>query len=124
MLSAVIPSKLSYPAVPLARQQVHQRSVHPGPLVLGANPLNSPTPTADRDRTVSRRSKPSSRTTLIGEQPNYLKKVIVTSAVDSRLLESLQINIQSTEQNSLSVNISKRLSESSVLIKQSDSIRL
>lgn len=54
----------------------------------------------------------------------YLKKVIVTSAVDSRLLESLQINIQSTEQNSLSVNISKRLSESSVLIKQSDSIRL
>ena len=25
---------------------------------------------ADRDRTVSRRSEPSSRTTLIGEQPN------------------------------------------------------
>ena len=25
---------------------------------------------ADRDRTVSRRSKPSSRTALIGEQPN------------------------------------------------------
>ncbi len=70
MLSAVIPSDLSYPAVPLARQQVHQRVVHPGPLVLGADPLKSPTPTADRDRTVSRRSKPSSRTTLIGEQPN------------------------------------------------------
>ena len=70
MLSAVIPSALSYPAVPLARQQVHQRCVHPGPLVLGTAPLNSPTPTADRDRTVSRRSKPSSRTTLIGEQPN------------------------------------------------------
>ena len=70
MLSAVIPSELSYPAVPLARQQVHQRFVHPGPLVLGADPLKSPTPTADRDRTVSRRSKPSSRTTLIGEQPN------------------------------------------------------
>jgi hypothetical protein len=70
MLSAVIPSVLSYPAVPLARQQVHQRYVHPGPLVLGAAPLKSPTPTADRDRTVSRRSKPSSRTTLIGEQPN------------------------------------------------------
>src|SRR6187401_2738298 len=45
-------------------------SVHPGPLVLGTNPLNSPTPTTDRDRTVSRRSEPSSRTTLIGEQPN------------------------------------------------------
>ena len=70
MLSAVIPSVLSYPAMPLARQLVHQRYVHPGPLVLGAAPLNSPTPTADRDRTVSRRSKPSSRTTLIGEQPN------------------------------------------------------
>ena len=70
MLSAVIPSEHSYPAVPLARQPVHQRFVHPGPLVLGAAPLNSPTPTADRDRTVSRRSKPSSRTTLIGEQPN------------------------------------------------------
>ncbi len=29
-----------------------------GPLVLGTNPLNTPTPTADRDRTVSRRSEP------------------------------------------------------------------
>ena len=70
MLSAVIPSALSYPAVPLARQPVHQRCVHPGPLVLGTAPLKIRTPTADRDRTVSRRSKPSSRTTLIGEQPN------------------------------------------------------
>ena len=70
MLSAVIPSTLSYPAEPLARQPVHQRCVHPGPLVLGTAPLKSQTPTADRDRTVSRRSKPSSRTTLIGEQPN------------------------------------------------------
>ena len=69
MLSAVIPSAHSYPAVPLARQPVHQRCVHPGPLVLGTAPLKSPTPTADRDRTVSRRSKPSSRTTLNGEQP-------------------------------------------------------
>src|SRR3569623_427509 len=70
MLSAVNPSVHSYPAMPLARQPIHQRYVHPGPLVLGTNPLNFPTPTADRDRTVSRRSKPSSRTTLIGEQPN------------------------------------------------------
>jgi hypothetical protein len=69
MLSAVIPSVHSYPAVPLARQQVHQRYVHPGPLVLGTDPLKTPTPTADRDRTVSRRSEPSSRTTLNGEQP-------------------------------------------------------
>ena len=70
MHSAVIPTVHSYPAMPLARQPVHQRYVHPGPLVLGTDPLKSPTPTADRDRTVSRRSKPSSRTTLIGEQPN------------------------------------------------------
>src|SRR6187401_333986 len=69
MLSAVIPSVHSYPAVPLARQQVHQRYVHPGPLVLGTDPLKHPAPTADRDRTVSRRSEPSSRTTLNGEQP-------------------------------------------------------
>ena len=70
MLSAVIPSILSYPAVQLALQPVHQRYVHPGPLVLRAAPLSFPTTTADRDRTVSRRSEPSSRTTLIGEQPN------------------------------------------------------
>ena len=70
MLSAVIPTVHSYAALRLAPQQLHQRYVHPGPLVLGTNPLNIPTPTADRDRTVSRRSEPSSRTTLIGEQPN------------------------------------------------------
>ena len=70
MLSAVILSVRGYPAMPLARQPEHQRYVHPGPLVLGTAPFNSPTPTADRDRTVSRRSKPSSRTALIGEQPN------------------------------------------------------
>ena len=70
MLSAVILSILSYPALQLALQPVHQWYVHPGPLVLGTNPLNSSTPMADRDRTVSRRSEPSSRTTLIGEQPN------------------------------------------------------
>ena len=69
MPSAIIPSAHSYAALPLARQLLHQRCVHPGPLVLGTNPLNSPTPTADRDRTVSRRSEPSSRTTLNGEQP-------------------------------------------------------
>src|SRR5271170_7228884 len=70
MLSAFISSVLSYPAMPLARQPVHQRYVHPGPLVLGTAPLTSPTPTADRDQTVSRRFEPSSRTALICEQPN------------------------------------------------------
>ena len=70
MLSAFIRSRRSYPAVPLAGQLVHHRSVHSGPLVLGADPLKSLTPAMDRDRTVSRRSEPSSRTTLMGEQPN------------------------------------------------------
>ena len=70
MLSAVIPSEHSYPAMPLARQLVHHRFVHPGPLVLKMTPLKYPAPTADKDRTVSRRSKPSSRATLIGEQTN------------------------------------------------------
>src|SRR5690554_7336110 len=69
MLSAVIPSERSYRAMRLATQPEHQRFVHSGPLVLGTTLLKSPTPTADRDRTVSRRSKPSSRTTLNGEQP-------------------------------------------------------
>ena len=55
--------------MPLAGQQIHQRYVHPGPLVLGTDPVNIPTPTADRDRTVSRRSEPNSRTALNGEQP-------------------------------------------------------
>ena len=70
MPSAVIPSEHSQPAMPLAGQLAHQRSVRPGPLVLGTAFLKSPTRTADRDRTVSRRSKPSSRTALMGEQPN------------------------------------------------------
>ena len=56
--------------VPLVRQLGDQRSVHSGPLVLGATSLNALTPVADRDRTVSRRSEPSSRAALMGEQPN------------------------------------------------------
>lgn len=69
MLSAVILSERSYPAVLLVEQLVHQRFVRPGPLVLGTGFLKFLTRAADRDRTVSRRSKPSSRTTLNGEQP-------------------------------------------------------
>ena len=69
MLSALIPSKRSYPAMHLMIQLVNQRFVHFGPLVLEADSFKFLTPTADRDRTVSRRSEPSSRTTLIGEQP-------------------------------------------------------
>jgi len=70
MLSAVITTGGGYRAMPLARQLAHQRSVQPGPLVLGPAPLNSLTPTVGRDRPVSRRSEPSSRTALMGEQPN------------------------------------------------------
>src|SRR5215468_7189302 len=70
MLSAVIPSAGGQPAMPLAGQLAHESCVHPGPLVLGIAFLKSPTAAEDRDRTVSRRSKPSSRTTLMGEQPN------------------------------------------------------
>ena len=70
MLSALIPSEHSYSALQRASQQIHQRFVQPGPLVLGSALLNIPTPTLDRDRTVLRRSEPSSRAALIGEQPN------------------------------------------------------
>src|SRR5207247_10092518 len=69
MLSALILSEHSYPALLLTEQLEHQRFVRPGPLVLRSEPLNSPAPTVDKDGTVSRRSEPSSPTTLTGEQP-------------------------------------------------------
>ena len=70
MLSALISSVLSYAALPLIEQLPHHMYVNLGPLVLEIKPLNFPAPTVDKDRTVSRRSEPSSRATLIGEQPN------------------------------------------------------
>ena len=70
MLSALILPAGRQPAMLLAEQLAHESCVHPGPLVLGTAFLKSPTATEDRDRTVSRRSKPSSRTALMGEQPN------------------------------------------------------
>ncbi len=70
MLSALIWSARGYPAMQLALQPVYRRCVQPGPLVLRSAPFKFPTPTTDRDRTVSRRSEPSSRATIIGEQPN------------------------------------------------------
>src|SRR5215510_11887625 len=70
MLSALIRSQHSYPAVHLTIQLVHQRLVRLGPLVLESALLKLPTPTTDRDRTVSRRSEPSSRATLMSEQLN------------------------------------------------------
>src|SRR3954469_8903427 len=83
MPSAIIPSAHSYAALPLARQLLHQRCVHPGPLVLGTDPLNSPTPTTDRDQTFSRRFEPNSRNTLIGKQTNHLD-LLQTQDVISR----------------------------------------
>ena len=70
MLSALIPSAGRKPAMPLAGQLAHESCVRPGPLVLGTAFLKSPTATEDRDRTVSRRSEPSSRAALTGEQPD------------------------------------------------------
>ena len=69
MLSALIHTRRGYPAVRLAAQPANRRSVRHGPLVLVPEPRKFPTPTIDRDRTVSRRSEPSSRATLMGEQP-------------------------------------------------------
>ena len=70
MLSALISSAHGYAAMPLTEQLPHQKCVILGPLVLENTLLKFPTPTADRDRPVSRRSEPSSRTAFIGEQPN------------------------------------------------------
>ena len=70
MHSAVISARHRYRALPLAGQPVHERSLRLGPLVLETTSLNTPTPTTDTDRTVSRRSEPSSCATLTGEQPD------------------------------------------------------
>src|ERR1700730_5048615 len=69
MLSALIPSGRSYPALAWAGQLAHQRSSHLGPLGLKMTTLTSPAPTTDRDRTVSRRSAPLSRDGFMGDQP-------------------------------------------------------
>ena len=70
MLSAFIPSILGYTAMLLVEQLLRHLYVHPGPLVLRTALLKYPAPVTDKDRTVSRRSEPSSRTALMGEQPN------------------------------------------------------
>src|SRR3989440_9562029 len=70
MLSALISSAHGYATMLLTKQLPHQKCVILGPLVLENEPLKFPAPTRDRDRTVSRRSEPSSRTALTGEQPD------------------------------------------------------
>src|SRR5207247_9854321 len=84
MLSAVIPSERSQSAVHLAVQLTHQRFVRPGPLVLRTALLKFPARAADRDRTVSRRSEPSSRTALMGEQPNPWEQLHPQDATSRR----------------------------------------
>ena len=81
MLSAFIRAERSYPAMPLAGQPAHQRFVLPGPLVLGKSPLKFQRPRQIGDRTVSRRSEPSSRTALIGEQPNPWEMLLPQDAM-------------------------------------------
>src|SRR3989344_5553055 len=70
MLSALITSKHSYPALPLAGQLAHQRFVPLGPLGLERTPLKVQRLQQIGDQPVSRRFEPSSRTALIGEQPS------------------------------------------------------
>src|ERR1700719_805885 len=85
MPSAFIRAVRSYPALPLARQLAHQRYVPPNPLVLGRKPRKPPTPATDRDRPVSRRSKPSSRTAFIrgpGLELKHAKAGVSSSAPD------------------------------------------
>ena len=81
MLSAFIRAVGGFPAMPLARQLDHRSHVPPGPCVLRGNSLKPPTPTTDRDQTVSRRFEPSSRTALIGEQPNPWKGLPLQDAM-------------------------------------------
>ena len=81
MLSAFIYSIGSYPAMQLALQQVYQSYVQPGPLVLRSDPFKLPTPTTDRDQTVSRRFEPSSRTALMGGQPNPWNRIQLQDAM-------------------------------------------
>src|SRR5699024_5930091 len=70
MVLSLILSIYRYSAISMGGQLVHQRYVHPCPLVLRTAPRKCPTPTTDRYRTVSRRSELSSSTALMGEQPN------------------------------------------------------
>ena len=50
MLSALIRSRHSYPAMQLTPQPEHQRSVIPGPLVLRNDPIKYPAPAEDKEQ--------------------------------------------------------------------------
>ncbi len=70
MLSAVIRSELGYPAFTVGAITGTPAVRSSRSFVLRRTPLNVLAPAPDMDRTVSRRSEPSSRTALMGEQPN------------------------------------------------------
>jgi len=70
MLSVLIQKKLSYSAMHLVVQLIHQRFPNPDPFVLRAESFKYTTPIPDRDRPGSRRSEPSSRAALMDEQSN------------------------------------------------------
>ena len=70
MLSALILPRRCYPAVPLGGTTGAQEVCPARSSRTSAGSPQISTPTTDRDRTVSRRSEPSSRATLIREQPN------------------------------------------------------
>src|SRR5262245_55577949 len=89
MPSAFIRAVRSYPALLQAEQLEHQRYVPPSPLVLGRKLRMSPAPATDRDRPVSRRSKPSSRTAFIGEQPNPWELLHPQDAMSRHRTESM-----------------------------------
>ena len=89
MPSAVILAKLGYPAMLLAEQLEHHRFVHPGPLVLRTALINIPTPTSDRNQTVSRRFEPSSRTALMAEQANPWNRLQLQDAMSRRRCDLL-----------------------------------
>ena len=59
--------------MPLVGQLIYRRLPHPGPLVLRVRSLKIRTVVPDRDQPDSRRFEPSSRATLMGEQPNPWK---------------------------------------------------
>ena len=62
---------LSSVLLPSGEQLAHQGFLPRSPLVLARALLKYPTLAPDRDRTVLRRSEPSSRTLLTGEQPDH-----------------------------------------------------
>jgi len=99
MLSAVIRSERSYPAMPRARQLVHKRFIILGPLVQENGSLNFIIALLvlalekDRIRTVSQRTKPNSRTAFIGEQPNPWKLLHLQDAMSRPDLLSFRLFI-------------------------------